>query len=222
YTTSGGVARPGIMVFEISGAASSSVADGSVNNATASTTTSTSGSRTTSNAKDILIFATDAAGNVSGWTAGAGYLIPNNSLTTGGSGSNIRMAMQYEGVTAVQSNTTTGMTYTNSNWNGNTLAAFKGATSTGGSTVSLSPSSLTFASQTPGSTSAVQAVALSNGTSSSVSISSIAVTGTNNGDFAQTNNCGTTLAAGASCSIDLTFTPTAAGARSATLTVTDG
>ena len=53
----------------------------------------------------------------------------------------------------------------------------------GGLTVSLSPSSLTFASQTPGSTSAVQAVALQNWTSSAVSITSITFTGINGGDF---------------------------------------
>src|SRR5439155_18975799 len=97
YTTSGGVIKPGIMVMEISGAASSSVADGSVNNGTAaSTTTSTSGSLTTSNANDMLILATDTSGDETGWTAGAGYTIPNNSVRTGSGGSNVRMAMQYQ------------------------------------------------------------------------------------------------------------------------------
>ncbi len=125
FTTSGGVIKPGIMVMEISGAATSGVADGSVNNATASTTTSTSGSLTTTNASDILIFATDAAGNETGWTAGAGYAIPNNKLMIGASGSNVRMAMQYTVVTSTQTNATTTMTYANSNWNGNIFAAFK-------------------------------------------------------------------------------------------------
>src|SRR5205807_3735796 len=87
YSTSGGVIKPGIMVMEISGAATSGVADGSVNNGTASDTTSTSGSLTTTNANDILIFATDAAGDQTGWTAGTGYAIPNNKLALGASGS---------------------------------------------------------------------------------------------------------------------------------------
>src|SRR5438094_9791931 len=39
FTTSGGVIKPGIMVMEISGAATSSVADGSVNNASGGTAT---------------------------------------------------------------------------------------------------------------------------------------------------------------------------------------
>src|SRR5205823_7483773 len=75
YTTSGGVIKPGIMVMEISGAAISGVADGSVNHGTASTTTSTSGSLTTTNANDILIFATDAAGDQTDWAPGPGYTI---------------------------------------------------------------------------------------------------------------------------------------------------
>src|SRR5439155_622010 len=133
-----------------------------------------------------------------------------------------RMAMQYQAVASPQTNASATMTYANLNWNGNVFAAFKGSASTGGSpTVGLSPTSLTFASQTVSSTSAPQAVALQNGTSSALSITSIAFTGTNSGDFAQTNNCGASLAAGASCSIDVTFTPTAIGARTATLTVTD-
>src|SRR5205807_692059 len=79
----------------------------------------------------------------------------------------------------------------------------------------------TFGSRMVSSTSDAQAVALENGTTSPINISSIAFTGTNSGDFAQTNNCGSSLAAGASCSIDVTFTPTAVGTRTATLTVTD-
>jgi hypothetical protein len=89
------------------------------------------------------------------------------------------------------------------------------------STVTLSPSSLTFASQAVGTTSAAQALTLTNSTGSALAISSVAVTGTNSGDFAQTNGCGASLAVGASCTISVTFKPTAAGTRSATLAVTD-
>ena len=126
YTTAGGVIKPGIMVMEISGAASSAGSDGSVNSGAAGdTTTSTSGSLTTTNANDILIFATDTSGNEAGWTAASGYAIPNNKLMIGASGSNVRMAMQVAVVSSVQTNTTTGMSYANSNWNGNIFAAFK-------------------------------------------------------------------------------------------------
>ena len=114
------------MVMEISGAASSGVADGSVNNASgAAALASSSKALSTTNANDILIFATDTGNNETGWTAGTGYAIPNNNLAPGASGSNVRMAMQYAVVSSVQTNTTTSMTPANSAWNGNIFAAFK-------------------------------------------------------------------------------------------------
>ena len=42
------------------------------------------------------------------------------------------------------------------------------------------------------------------------------------GDFSQTNDCGPTLAPGASCAVTVTFTPTAPGGRSGTLTLSTG
>jgi hypothetical protein len=86
----------------------------------------------------------------------------------------------------------------------------------GGGSVSLSPSSVAFGNVNVGSTSSAQSVTLTNGTGSSVSVTSVAV----NGAFAQNNNCGT-LAAGGSCTISVTFKPTAAGSASGTLTVSD-
>lgn len=81
----------------------------------------------------------------------------------------------------------------------------------------LSPASLTFGGQLVGTTSAVQSTTLTNTGNAPLTISAISVTG----DFAQTNTCGTTLAAGASCSINVTFTPAAVGTRSGSVTVTD-
>jgi len=85
--------------------------------------------------------------------------------------------------------------------------------------VSLSPTSLTFAIQDVGTTSSAQSVTLSNSGSASLSISSIGLAGSNASDFAQSNTCGATLAAGANCSISVTFTPTATGSRSASLSI---
>ena len=85
--------------------------------------------------------------------------------------------------------------------------------------VAVSPASLSFSSQAAGTTSAAQTVTLSNTGTASLTINSIGITGANSGDFARTTTCGATLAAGANCSISVTFTPTAAGARTATLTV---
>src|SRR5437667_885355 len=55
----------------------------------------------------------------------------------------------------------------------------------------------------------------------SLTITSIAITGTNAGDFAQTHTCASSLAAGASCSISVTFKPTASGTRTAALNISD-
>jgi len=86
---------------------------------------------------------------------------------------------------------------------------------------SVSPSSLTFSGQLVGTTSAAQAVTLSNAGSAALTVSSIAITGTNSGDFSQSKACGGSVAAGANCTISVTFTPTATGDRSASLTITD-
>src|SRR5205814_8789583 len=90
--------------------------------------------------------------------------------------------------------------------------------------VSLSPTSVSFGSHPVNTTSAAQTVTLTNNGNSALTIASISITGTNSGDFAQTNNCPlspSTLAASASCAINVTFRPTAAGARSGTLSVAD-
>ena len=89
------------------------------------------------------------------------------------------------------------------------------------SAVSLSASTLTFASQTVGTTSTAQAVILTNTGNTALSITSLALAGTNPGDFGQTNNCGSSVAAGGSCTINVTFTPTAPGTRTAAVTITD-
>jgi len=54
-----------------------------------------------------------------------------------------------------------------------------------------------------------------------VSISGISMTGTNAADFGQTNNCGSSLAVGASCTINVTFTPSLVGAETAAVAIAD-
>jgi hypothetical protein len=92
---------------------------------------------------------------------------------------------------------------------------------TGVGSVTLTPSSLSFGSQNVGTTSSSQPLTLTNGGATALTGISVTVTGTNPGDFAQTNNCGTSIAANTSCTINVTFTPTTAGSRAASITVTD-
>ncbi|MGO8734397.1 MAG: FG-GAP-like repeat-containing protein [Terriglobia bacterium] len=86
-----------------------------------------------------------------------------------------------------------------------------------GSSASVSPQTLNFASQRVNTISAAQAVTLASTGTAPLTISKI----TASGDFSQTNNCGSSVSAGSNCAINVTFTPTATGTRSGTLTITD-
>jgi hypothetical protein len=86
-----------------------------------------------------------------------------------------------------------------------------------GSLVSLSPASLSFGNQALATTSAPKPVTLTNSGQAPLTISSI----TTSGNFAQTNNCASPLAVAASCTINVTFTPTVVGGQSGTLTIVD-
>ncbi len=84
--------------------------------------------------------------------------------------------------------------------------------------VSLLPVKLSFGDQATNHTSAAKTVTLSNFGSASLAISSINATG----DFAQTNACGTSVAAGdGNCSISVTFTPAATGNETGEVDITD-
>jgi hypothetical protein len=94
----------------------------------------------------------------------------------------------------------------------------------GTSPVVLSPISLVFGSQRIGTKSGSRTIQVTNAQPVTLSITSIQTTG----DFSQTNNCPVPPAAlaasgssGSSCSVMLTFSPTAAGARASQLSVFD-
>jgi Big-like domain-containing protein/VCBS repeat protein/centrosomal CEP192-like protein len=87
-------------------------------------------------------------------------------------------------------------------------------------TMTLAPN-LSFTSQAVGSQSGAQAVTLSVTNAVTLNIATIAVSGTNSGDFSESDNCGTSVLGDASCTINVKFQPTTAGTRSASLTVTD-
>jgi len=79
-----------------------------------------------------------------------------------------------------------------------------------------------FCDQPVGGATPAQAFTLTNNTSTAVSGFTVSFNGSNTADFQNVSNtCGTSLAAGASCTINVAFAPTATGARASTLTVTD-
>jgi hypothetical protein len=85
--------------------------------------------------------------------------------------------------------------------------------------LTLSTSTLNFGSVALGSTAPTQTVILSNSTASPISLSSVVVTGANPRDFSA-SSCPASLAPSASCSVQISASPTAAGTRSGYLTIT--
>jgi len=83
--------------------------------------------------------------------------------------------------------------------------------------VTLNPTSLSFPDTIVGQSSSAMTVTMTNTGHATLSISRISISG----DFSESNTCGASLSAGQNCSIGVTFTPTALGTRSGTVTIAD-
>ncbi|MGA3193907.1 MAG: Ig-like domain repeat protein [Terriglobales bacterium] len=106
-----------------------------------------------------------------------------------------------------------------SNWAASTSAAL--SQSVQGAVVGLSTTNLNFGNQTVGIASAAQNVVVTNQGNIALKITSIQITGTNKGDFSQTNGCGSPVAPSGTCTISVTFKPTASGPASAGIAIAD-
>jgi hypothetical protein len=84
-------------------------------------------------------------------------------------------------------------------------------------TVCLSPASLNFAAETSMTTSEPMTTTLTNDGDGALDITSIAASG----PYQETNTCGSSLNAGANCTISVTFNPTSAGNLGGAVTITD-
>ncbi len=88
--------------------------------------------------------------------------------------------------------------------------------------VRLSSPTLTFPAQNTGTTSTPLPVTVTNIGGVPMTVTGVTITGLQSLDFAQTNNCTTAaIAPQASCTINVTFTPSTAGTRTATLSISD-
>ena len=85
-----------------------------------------------------------------------------------------------------------------------------------GPLLQLSSTSVSFAPQVNGTASAVQVVTVTNTGTANLQISVI----TNTGDFSNSSNCSAPIAPSSSCTISITFTPTAAGVRNGSVVIT--
>jgi hypothetical protein len=94
-------------------------------------------------------------------------------------------------------------------------------TGTAAPTATVSPNYLGFGKVKKGTKSSVMTSTLSNTGTTTLTISSVKFTGSNPGDFSQTNNCNGSVVAGGSCTFSVTFTPGAASYRSAKMNIYD-
>jgi hypothetical protein len=212
-TFSVAAAYPDIRILEYSGADASNPVD-VVAASSGSSTTSNSGLGTTTNPTDLIFGANIVFTSTTG--AGSGF---TRRLLTSPDGDIAEDRM----VTATGSYSATAPLGSSGPWIMQMVAFRTPASGGGGSTpfVNLSSTSLDFGSQPTGTTSSAQTVTLTNVGGGQLAINSIAVTGGNAGDFAQTNNCGTSLAPNGACTISVTFTPSTTGVRSSSVAIND-
>src|SRR5437763_11999848 len=104
-----------------------------------------------------------------------------------------------------------------------TLGALATTAEAAAPAVTFTPTSLTFGAQAIGTTSAPQSITVANTGDAPLFINSAATRGANPLDFTEVNDgcSGLTLAPGTSCSVSITFSPTATGTRSGTFILTD-
>jgi hypothetical protein len=85
----------------------------------------------------------------------------------------------------------------------------------------LSAAQLSFGNMIVTTASTAQTVTLSNNGGQALAIAGLTLSGTDKSDFSYTTNCGASLAVGANCTFAVTFKPTTAGNKTATLSVSD-
>ncbi len=81
--------------------------------------------------------------------------------------------------------------------------------------------SMTFVDTLVGSSGGPLTANLQNVGTGTLNISSITITGTNSAEFSNTTTCGATLAPAATCNINVTFSPTSSGSKTAQVEVAD-
>jgi len=151
-----------------------------------------------------------ASGLPTGVTAG---FSPNPTSST----STLTLSASASATVGTSTVTITGMSGTLSHTTTIQLTVTGGG---GGPVVTLTPTSLTFSSTVVGTTSVGKGVTIANTGGGTLNFSGFTITG----DFALGTSgkpCGSTLAPGKNCKVQVTFTPTQTGTRTGTLSITD-
>jgi len=113
------------------------------------------------------------------------------------------------------------ITLTDNATGGTQTVSLSGTGASAAAAVSLSATSLAFGSQPVPITSAAQIITLTNTGGTTLNITSLTVAGVNASDYTQTGTCGSSIAAGANCTLAVMFTPSAIGARTAAVSIAD-
>lgn len=158
-----------------------------------------------------------------GTTAGSDYTVSGGTCASGTSlaaGASCTVSVTFTPTVAGTRSGTLSIAH-----NGSAGASAVSLTGTGvdnSPTITVAPAQLSF-TQTVGATSDPLRVTISSGGTADLVLSSIALSGANAGDYAitpgSTCSAGSTLISGSNCYIELRFTPTATGTRSATLSI---
>jgi 6-phosphogluconolactonase (cycloisomerase 2 family) len=146
--------------------------------------------------------------------------IPGGSTPCGAvlnAGSNCTVNVTFSPATTGNINGSISVSYTGTN--SPQLATLTG---TGIAQVTTSTSALSFVAQKAGTTSAARTVKLTNNTAQPVPISGIAGSGNYSVLSGAKSDCGSSLAAGKTCSMRVVFSPTHSGFLQGSITVTDG
>ncbi len=156
----------------------------------------------------VVVYSTYLSGSVDAVATGIAVDASDNAYVSGGTDST-----DFPTVNPIQATQGGG---------GDVFVAKISAAATG-PVLSPAPIRLDFSPQNTGTTSAGQPVTITNTGAASLTISTVTFGGTNTGDFGTSaDNCaGATVAPNDSCTVNVTFTPTAPQGRSATLIFTD-
>lgn len=147
-------------------------------------------------------------------TSGTGFAVASNTCVSGVAiGASCSVGVTF--TPAATRSVTGALTFTD---NGASSPQTATLTGSGSAPVTLSASSLSFNTVVVGSASSARTVTLTNRQTVSLSFSGLAVSA---GFAIASNTCGTGIGAGANCTVGVTFSPTATGATTGTLTFTD-
>ena len=146
----------------------------------------------------------------------AAQFVQNSSCASVGAGSSCAINVTFKPTGTGARNATLSISH---NAGGSpALVTLDGTGTAASAVISLSPAGLSFGSQSVNTTSISRSITLRNIGSANLTVSAVTLSGADEGQFAQTNNC-TSVAVGASCLINATFRPTSTGAKSASLAI---